>query len=570
MNGLRKKYRGRLHIDHLTRLSTWVGVVLLHGLLLMHAQGAIQLTDVTETTGVTFVHTNGSSGKFHIVETVAAGLALFDYDNDGDVDIYFLNGSYHDSDPAGPPPRNTLYRNEGAWRFVDVTETAGVGDRGYGLGVAAADYDNDGDTDLYLNNYGPNVLYRNNGDGTFTDVTQSAGLADPARMGAGANFLDIDNDGDLDLYVSCYVHCLKDLDEPAKRGGQPAYLGPAVSIYSNTPDSLYRNNGDGTFTDVSEVSGIAAHSSAGMGTICGDYDNDGDSDIFVASDMSNNHLLLNNGAGVFEEFGLFAGIAYDHHGVEQGSMGLELGDVDNDGWLDLYLTSYQDQWAALYHNNGDGSFEDITLKSGASTGTIQKVTWGSGLVDFDGDGDRDIFVACGHLQPHIGLYDPRTSYRQLNILYENKGDARFTDVSQTAGTGLQVNRVSRGAGFDDMDNDGDVDVVILNSLDKATLLRNDTPAQGHWLQVQLQGVATNRDGIGAQVRVYAGDRMLLDAMHSGRSYQSDFGRRLYFGLGERTRIDRIEVRWLGGKKEIYAVPQVDRRILLVEGKGSPS
>lgn len=538
-------------------------------LLAVELQASIQLTDVTDTSGVTFVHTNGASGKFHIVETVAAGLALFDYDNDQDLDIYFLNGSYHDSDPSGTPPRNALYRNDGQWHFVDVTEAAGVGDRGYGLGVAAADYDNDGDTDLYLNNYGPNVLYRNNNNGTFTDVTQSSGLGDAARMGAGANFLDIDNDGDLDLYVSCYVDCLKELTEPAQRGGQPAYLGPAVSIYGNTPDSLYRNNGDGTFTDISAISGIAAHPSAGMGTICGDYDNDGDTDIFVASDMSNNHLLLNDGSGVFEEFGLFAGIAYDHHGVEQGSMGLELGDVDNDGWFDLYLTSYQDQWAALYRNMGDGSFTDTTIKSGASTGTLQKVTWGSGLVDFDNDGDRDIFVACGHLQPHIGLYDPRTSYRQLNILYENKGAALFADVSASAGTGLRVNRVSRGAGFDDMDNDGDVDVVILNSLDKATLMRNDSPAQGHWLQVQLQGVGTNREGIGAQVRVVAGDLTLLDEIRSGRSYQSDFGRRLYFGLGDRAAIDRIEVRWPGRKREVFAIQQVDQRILLVEGKGSP-
>jgi hypothetical protein len=534
------------------------------------AAGAIRLTDVTESSGLRFAHTNGASGRFHIVETVTAGLALFDYDRDGDVDLYFLNGSHHDSEAPSPPPRNRLYRNDGDWRFVDVTDTAGVGDPGYGLGVAAADYDNDGDTDLYLNNYGPNVLYRNNGDGRFTDVTRAAGLAGRSRMGAGANFLDIDGDGDLDLFVSCYVRSLKELDQPARRGNYPAYLGPAVSIYSNTPDALYRNNGDGTFTDISEPSGIAACSSAGMGTICGDYDNDGDTDIFVASDMSNNHLFINDGAGVFEELGLFAGVAYDHHGVEQGSMGLELADVDNDGWLDLYLTSYQEQWAALYRNGGDGSFEDVTLQSGAGAGTVQKVTWGSGLVDFDLDGDRDIFVACGHLQPHVDAYDARTTYRQPNILYENKGKAIFEDVSASAGTGLRVNRVSRGAAFDDLDGDGDVDVVILNSRDQATLLRNESSPQGHWLQVRLRGVQTNRDGIGAQVRLRAGDLMLLDEVHSGRSYQSDFGRRLYFGLGEHTEVDRLEVRWLGGKRELFAVPAVDRELVLVEGEGSGS
>ena len=545
------------------------GFVLLIGLLTMSGKGAIQLTEVTDDSGITFVHTNGASGKFHIVETVAAGLALFDYDNDNDIDIYFLNGAYHDSDPTGTPPRNSLYRNDGAWRFVDVTETAGVGDQGYGLGVAVADYDNDGDTDLYLNNHGPNVLYRNNGDGTFTDVTKSAGLDDEPLMGAGASFLDIDNDGDLDLFVAHYVHVPKEAAAPAERGGRPAYLGPAVSIYSNTTDTLYRNNGDGTFTDISDASGITTEASAGMGVICGDYDNDGDTDIFVASDMSSNHLFLNDGTGVFEEFALFAGVAYDHHGEEQGSMGLELADLDNDGWLDLYLTSYQNQWVALYRNLGDGTFDDISLKSGASTGSFQKVTWGTGLVDFDNDGDRDSFVVCGHLQPSIEHYDNRSTYRQLNLLYENNGAGQFTNVSEYAGTGLQVNRVSRGAGFDDLDGDGDVDVVILNSCDKATLLRNDTPAPGHWLQVQLRGVQTNRDGIGAQVRVFAGDLILLDEVRSGRSYQSDFGRRLYFGLGKRTRIDRVEVAWLGGTKEIFPVDKVDRHVVLVEGQGSP-
>ena len=535
----------------------------------MSVKGGIQFTEVTDDSGITFVHTNGASGKFHIVETVSAGLALFDYDNDQDIDIYFLNGAYHDSDPTGKPPRNSLYRNDGGWRFVDVTEMAGVGDRGYGLGVAVADYDNDGDMDLYLNNYGPNVLYRNNGDGTFTDVTKSAGLDDGPHMGAGASFLDIDKDGDLDLFVCHYVHSLKELAAPAKRGGRPAYLGPAVSIYSNTMDTLYRNNGDGTFTDISDASGITTQASAGMGTICGDYDNDGDTDIFVASDMSGNHLFLNDGKGVFEEFALFAGVAYDHHGEEQGSMGLELADTNNDGWLDLYLTTYQSQWAALYQNLGEGTFDDISLKSGASKGTFPKVTWGCGLVDFDNDGDRDIFVACGHLQPHIEHYDNRTTYRQRNILYENNGAGQYTNISERAGTGLQVNRVSRGAGFDDLDGDGDIDVVILNSCDKATLLRNDTPSPGHWLQVQLRGVLTNRDGVGAQVRVFAGDLILLDEVHSGRSYQSDFGKRLYFGLGKRTQIDRVEVAWIGGTKETFTVDKVDRHVVLVEGQGSP-
>jgi hypothetical protein len=263
-------------------------------------------------------------------------------------------------------------------------------------------------------------------------------------------------------------------------------------------------------------------------------------------------------------------MAYDYHGESQASMGLELADVDNDGWLDLYLTSYQTQWAALYRNLGDGNFNDITLQSRAGAGTLPKVTWGIGVVDFDYDGDRDIFVACGHLQPHIEAYDKTTTYRQHNILYENQGSCRFTPITKNAGPGLAVNRVSRGAGFDDLDNDGDVDVVILNSCDKATLLRNDTTSQGHWLQVSLRGTRSNRHGIGAHVKVFAGDLRLLDEVHSGRSYQSHFGTRLYFGLGQRTQVDRIEVAWIGGARETYGPFKADQHVLLVEGKTSPA
>lgn len=544
------------------------GLILSSGFL-APARARMRFVEVTDGSGVTFSHTSGASGKYHIAETVTAGLALFDYDQDGDVDLYFLNGAFHDSKPSGAVPRNALYRNDGQWRFVDVTETAGVGDSGFGLGVAVGDYDNDGDPDLYLNNYGPNVLYRNNGNGSFTDVTRRAKLDEDTQMGAGANFLDVDKDGDLDLYVSHYVRCLKERKTPVQRGGHPAYLGPAVAIYSNTQDTLYRNNGDGTFTDISESAGISACTGAGMGTICGDYDGDGDTDIVVANDMTGNHLFLNDGTGRFEEYGLFAAMAYDHHGEAQASMGLELGDVDNDGWLDLYLTSYQTQWAALYRNLGDGNFDDITLQSGAGAGSLPKVTWGVGLVDFDNDGDRDIFVACGHLQPHIAAYDSTTSYRQHNILYENQGSCRFSAITRSAGPGLGVKRVSRGAGFDDLDNDGDVDIVILNSCDQATLLRNDTPSPGHWLQVSLRGKHSNRDGVGAQVRVFAQGLALLDEVHSGRSYQSHFGTRLYFGLGQAKQIDHIEVAWMGGTKETYRPIQVDRHVLLVEGETVP-
>ena len=526
----------------------------------------MRFTDATDESGVTFRHTTGASGKYHIVEGVSAGLALFDYDLDGQIDLYFLNGSHHDANPGEPAPRNALYRNQGNWRFRDVTDAAGIGDTGYGLGVTVGDYDSDGDPDLFLNNYGPNVLYRNNGDGTFTEVTKQAGLDEDTQMGAGANFLDADGDGDLDLFVSHYVHCLETLSAPATRQGYPSYLGPAASIYAKTADTLYRNNGDGTFTDISRTSGISAVSGAGMGTICGDFDNDRDTDIFVANDMSGNHLFLNDGTGRFEEMGLFAAMAFDHNGEAQGSMGIDLADLDNDGWLDLYITPYQDQWAALYKNMGVGAFDDVTLMSGAGSGTFPLVTWGTGLVDFDNDGDRDIFVACGHLQPHIAKFDKRHSYPQLNCLFENR-DNRYREVSRTSGSGLEVKQVSRGAGFDDLDNDGDVDVVVLNAGGLPTLLKNETASQGHWLQVTLRGTRSNRDGIGAQVRVVTPDLTLMDEVHSGRSYQSHFGSRLYFGLGPRTEISRIEVDWIGGEREVFPAGPVDCLVILVEGKG---
>lgn len=534
------------------------------------AGGTMRMEDVTALTGIEFKHTDGASGKYHVAEPMSAGLALFDYDRDGDIDIYFLNGAFAAGKAPDAQPRNALYRNDGAWRFTDVTAEAGVGDTHFGLGVTVGDYDNDGDPDLYLNNDGPNVLYRNNGDGSFTDVTRPAGLAGDTGMGAGTNFLDIEGDGDLDLYVGHYVTCLRELDKPATRGGYPAYLGPAVDIYANTRDSLYRNNGDGTFTDITRTAGLGELRGAAMGTTCGDFDQDGDTDILVANDMSGNFLWVNDGTGTFEDMGLIAGMAFDQHGEDQGSMAMELMDYDNDGWPDLHVTSYQDQLATLYRNLGDGGFAEVTTVTGAGLGTTPKTTWGNGLVDFDNDADRDLFISCGHIQPHVDAYDKRTSYWQTNMLFENLGQGRFRDVSQTSGGGMQVKLASRGAGFDDMDNDGDVDVVILNSRTGPTLLRNESPGLGHWLQIALQGDKANRDGVGAQVRVHAGDLVLLDEVHSGRGYQSYYGSRLYFGLGAHEQVDRIEVRWIGGETDVYRSVRVDQRILLEEGRSNPS
>lgn len=523
----------------------------------------MQFDDVTEETGISFVHTDGSSGQRYIVETISAGLALFDFDNDGDIDIYFLNGAALRGTVTEVAPRNALYRNEGGWRFTDVTEQTGVGHRGFGLGVAIGDYNQDGHRDIYVNNYGPNVLYRNNGDGTFTDVTQESGVANGHRVGAGASFLDIDNDGDLDLYVVNYVNFTYDNHQITRFNGFPAYVGPMN--FNGTPDTLYRNNGDGTFTDISVLSGIASHPGTGMGIVCVDFDEDGDTDIFVGNDVAGNSIFQNDGRGVFEEVGLVSGLAYDLTGKAQGTMGVACGDFNNDGRLDFYVTSYQRDLATLYANGGGGIFQDVTRSTGAGDQTFAQVTWGNGMVDLDNDGDLDLFVACGHLHDNVALFDRTTSYRARNILLENERGKRFINVSDRAGSGLQVRQSSRGAGFDDLDNDGDIDVVILNSRSAPTLLRNVSENQNHWLQVRLRGKDANRDGIGARVKVWAGDLFQVAEVHSGRGYQSHFGLRLHFGLGPHTEVDRLEVHWLNGAVDRLENLPADEPIEISQG-----
>jgi len=541
------------------------GLVVLGTLSTARGQSPIVLRDVTSETGIDFRHTDGGSGRRYVFEPMSAGVALFDYDGDGRIDVYFLNGAPLPGTEVDEVPTNALYRNEGGWKFTDVTDEAGVGDTGYGLGVAAADYDNDGDQDLYLNNFGPNVLYRNNGDGTFSDVTAEAGVANGHRVGAGVCFLDADRDGDLDLYVSNYLVFSFDMHVPHAILGVPSYRSP--QDYAPDPDTLFRNNGDGTFTDVSIESGLAAHAGTGMGMVAADYDNDGDTDVFVCNDVKANFLFQNDGAGRFEEVGLIAGVAYDFAGAWQGSMGADCGDYDNDGWLDFFMTDYQGELPALYRNSGEGFFDDATLHARAGIRAGPYVNWGTGFADFDNDGDRDLFIACGHLQDNVELRDDTTEYLASNLLMMNRGDGGFLDVSDTGGDGMTPKRSSRGTGFDDLDNDGDVDVVVLNSRREPTILRNDSPGDHHWLQVRLKGTKTNRDGVGARVRVVAGDLVQVDEVHSGRGYQSHHGTRLHFGLGHRDRVDRVEVRWIGGGVDVFPEVTVDRLLTLVEGTG---
>ena len=404
----------------------------------------IKFRDVTAETGIDFVHTHGGSGRKYIMETVSAGLATFDYDNDGKIDIYFLNGRPLAGTDAKVQPKNRLYRNLGNFKFQDVTERAGVdGGAGYGLGVCVGDYDNDGHQDLYLSNYGENVLYHNNGDGTFTDVTRKAGVGRGHKVGAGACFLDYDNDGRLDLFAANYVKfAYKDHKVHTYRGFH-VYYGPRP--FPPETHNLFHNNGDGTFTDVSQESGIASHPTFGMGVIAADYDNDGYPDIFVANDASANSLFHNKGRGTFEEVGLAAGVAYDVNGAGKGNMGPECGDYDNSGLLSFFVTSYQAQMPTLFKNMGRGVFEDVTLRSGAGRSMLPYVTWGCGFVDFDNDGHRDLFIVCGHLQDNVELYDDTTSYRCRNVVLRNMGNGKFVDVTDQCGDGAASRNTAAAA-----------------------------------------------------------------------------------------------------------------------------
>ena len=526
---------------------------------------SIQLTDGTQQSGIGFIHNSGASGRGYIVEAMSGGLAIFDYDNDGFLDIYFTNGAplKGSKEPANTL-RHALYRNLGQMRFEDVTEEAGLVFRGYGLGAVVADYDNDGDQDLFVTNFGPNALFRNNGDKTFTNVTEFAGVGGKDPVGAGACFLDIDRDGLLDLFVASYVDFSDENHVPVLSKGQYLMAGP--QYYEKRPDRLYRNKGNGTFEDISESSGIAVIKGPGMGVVSADFDDDGDADIFVAQDGSPNLLFQNDGTGKFEEVGLLCGVASNFEGKINGSMGVDCADYDGDGRLDLFVTNYQSEMPVLYRNIGGGLFEDATRKAQIPSSLYPHVNWGTGFIDFDNDGHRDIFIANGHFD-RVELMDDRTSLKVPNFLLRNTGKGKFTNISSEAGNGMGIVESSRGAGFDDLDNDGDIDVVILNSNAAPTILRNDSTTSNHWLQLALRGTKSNRDGVGARVKLRAGDRYLVDEVHRGRGYQSHFGSVLSFGLGAQAAVDEIEVTWPSGLKEKFGSRQADQRILVEEGTG---
>jgi len=534
-----------------------------------HAQSPIRFRDVTAESGIDFVHTHGGSDRKYLVETVTAGLATFDYDNDSKIDIYFLNGRPLAGTETKGKPKNRLYRNLGGMKFKDVTDDAGVdGGEGYGMGVCVGDYDNDGYQDLYVSNYGENILYHNNGNGTFTDVTRKARVMRGNKVGAGACFLDYDNDGRLDLFAANYVKFSQEKPLKWTARGFPIYPSPLP--FSPDTHNLFHNNGDGTFTEVSRESGIAAQPTYGMGVISADYDNDGYPDIFVANDVSPNSLFHNDRHGKFKDVALRAGVACDADGQANANMGVDAADYNNTGLLSFYVTSYQKQLKLLFKNKGHGTFDDVTLPSGAGSGTVPYVTWGCGFVDFDNDGHRDLFIVCGHIQDNVDLYDDTTSYRCTNVVLRNMGNGKFVDVTDQCGDLAKLKMSGRGVAFDDLDNDGRIDVVVLNSNDKPTILRNETVTGNHWIQIRLRGVKTNRDGVGARVYVVAGNLKQMDEVHSGRGYQSHWGTRLHFGLAKNKRVERIEVHWpRSGIVDILEDVPADQLLTIVEG-GSPS
>lgn len=536
------------------------------------ASAAVTFTDVTKATGITFSHVSAPDKKY-IVESMSGGVALLDFDRDGRLDIYLVNSLTVAT--AGEPrsARSELWRNRGDGTFVDVTEKAGVGYPGWGMGVAAGDFDNDGWEDLYVTCFGPNRLYRNRGDGTFSDVTTAAAVGDP-RWSAGAAFGDYDNDGWIDLFVANYVDVRLDALPEFGKGKYCAFHGLPVQCgprgLPGAGDSLYRNNRDGTFTDVSREAGVADPAGRfGMGVAWSDFNADGRADLFVANDVGPNFLYRNNGDGSFTDVGLQSGTALSEDGESQASMGVAVGDYDHTGRWSIFVTNFSDEYNALYRHEKDFLFTDASFVSQTAKASLPMVGWGAHFFDYDNDGWLDLLAVNGHVYPQVEGAGLSTSYRQRMLLYRNGRNGTFTETTAAAGPALMEPRVSRGSAAGDLDNDGDLDLVV-NNLDGApTVLRNDGGNSRHFLVVDLEGRERNRSAIGARVTVRAGDLVQTAERRSGGSYLSQNDPRLHFGLGAWTAAVSVEVRWPNGAVQQFTDVPADAFIRITEGAAAP-
>jgi enediyne biosynthesis protein E4 len=528
-----------------------------------------QFFDVTVAAGIDHKTVSGTPEKQHIVECNTGGTALFDYDNDGDLDIFFVNGSRLQGYEAGKEPRAGLFRNDGDWHFVNVAAAAGVDHVGWGMGATVADYDGDGYSDLYLANYGPNALYHNNGDGTFSNLAQELGV-DYAGWSSAATFGDYDGDGDLDFYLTNYIdfdpdYVPSDMSFCNWRGINVFY-GPRGM--PGEADRLYRNEGEAkgwAFVDASAEFGVEGHDYYGFAALAGDYDNDGDLDIYIANDSTPNSLYRNDN-GHFTDVALITASAYSEDGREQGGMGLASSDYDNDGDLDLFVTNFSHDNNTLYRNNGSGFFTDASFTTSLGKESITYLGWGTGFFDYDNDGDDDLFVANGHVYPAVDRHDLGTKYFQRNQLFESDSGV-FSEVGLERGPGLLVEKSSRGHAFGDLDNDGDLDIVIVNIDDTPTVLRNDGGNNNQWLLVRLIGERANRSAVGARVIAEVGGNKQLREVHSGTGYISQDDMRLHFGLGQAEKVDRLVVRWPDGHQEVITDVIGNRMITIAYGRG---
>jgi len=528
----------------------------------------VTFLDVAARAGITFRHDNASSAEKYLIETMGSGCGWIDYDQNGLLDLYLVNGAATRVYKPPQPMRGALYRNNGDGGFTDVTAKAGVGAEGlFGMGVAVGDYDNDGFPDLFVLGYARCILYHNNGDGTFTDVTARAGVQNSGLWASSAAWFDYDNDGKLDLIIANYV------DWSPERNFYCGDRGPGMRSYCHPddfhgqPPTLYHNNGDGTFTDVSKSSGVGLKGGNGLGVVTFDYDNDGWQDIFIANDHMPNFLFHNNRDGTFREVGYQAGVAVSADGQFEAGMGTDAADTTGSGRLDLIVGHLDMQLARVYQNLGDKTFADATLRSKLSYSTYHMSTFGARFMDYDNDGWRDLFLANGHVLDNIERYHADTKYAEPKMMFRNTGSGIFENVSDQLGSDFQLPRVSRGAAIGDFDNDGDLDILINNCGQTPQLLRNDGGNANHWLEILLIGTKSNRDGVGARVKVIAGDLVLYDQRKGGMSYQSAQDPRLHFGLGQGSNVDLIEILWPSGSTTKLANIKADQIIAVKEAVG---